>query len=573
MNFKDFFRNINIPVIIYREDECKTVVYENRSAIIQFNPLAKNQSWEYIDSNTPITSLLKLSGDDFANFLSALDESDGDVTNFNTMIQLYSGESTPVTIAANRLRIDEISYVEIFVYAMRSEYTTPTHALAAALEVAHKANSTDESIDNILAFAGNYINVSRSYIFESISDTLTSNTYEWCAPGIDPMINELQNLPKEAYSYDNIIEHGLAITDDIRNLPVPDRAILEPQGIKSLAIIPINYRGVTFGYVGFDDCSHYRKWSSDEIHFLQSLADMLAAQVERRNSEYTVRYSLDVLNIVTDTTDNMIFVIDLVGRFLFANSAVARAVKMPSNNFMRKNAKRILERWAGPLSNDDFSQLLINANLHKDKTNSWEFYNRKNGKWYLIRSSIIKWINGKDVYLIYLTEITGQKEYEARLEYAASTDMMTGLYNREWARQLLQNILDHKGSLCENSLVFIDLDALKKTNDKYGHSVGDAMILRTIELISMRIRKSDALCRWGGDEFVLITRADEKQTLSQIKDIQTLIDQHNKSQKDVYTVSFSYGIVGINANSKQTVDSLIQEADKKMYANKVRNEG
>src|SRR5699024_7770650 len=136
------------------------------------------------------------------------------------MLQLYSGESTSASLAANRVTIHDVNYVQVFIHSAHSKHASQTYAqaLAAALEVAYKAETTDKSIDNVLAFAGNYIDVSRSYIFESISDNLTSNTYEWCAPGVAPAINELQNLPKEEYSYDNIIENGLAITDDIRNL-------------------------------------------------------------------------------------------------------------------------------------------------------------------------------------------------------------------------------------------------------------------------------------------------------------------------------------------------------------------
>ncbi len=573
MNFGDFLRNVNIPVIVYREDDAKTVVYENRNAIMQFNPLAKSQDWQYIDSNTPITSLLKLPQSDFDDFFAILDDTDGDITNFNTTIQLYSGESTPVSLAANRVTINNVSYVQIFVYSIHSEHLSLTHAqaLAAVLEVAYKATTTDESIENALAFSGNYINVSRTYIFESISDDLTSNTYEWCAPGVVPAIEQLKNLPKDEYSYDDIIENGLAITDDIRNLSEEDQVILEPQGIKSLAIIPIYYRGAPLGYVGFDDCSHYRKWSSGEVQFLQSLADILASLLARRNAEQSIRYSLNVLNVVTDNTENMIIVVDPhKNEFLFANSAVARSVGTPANELIGQNAREIMQIWAGSLNQKEFNQLMGITYLGDSDSRSWEFNNAKNGKWYLARGSVIKWIDGKDVYLVNFTEITGQKEYAAQLEHAASTDMMTGLYNREWGRQLLQHILDNKSSSSTNSLVFIDLDSLKKTNDKYGHGMGDAMILRTIEFIKMCIRRSDTLCRWGGDEFVLIVRTDEEQTLALINKIKKLMSEHNETKKDIFKISFSFGIVGIHPNSDQTVDSIIKEADEKMYQDKMR---
>lgn len=573
MSFKDFLHNVNIPAIVYREDDNKTVVYENRSAIMLLNPLAKSQDWKYIDSNTSVTSLLKLKNNNFDEFLAIFNNADGDITNFNTTIQLYTGENIPVSLSANRVIIDSLSYVQIFVYSIQSEHISYAHAqaLAAVLEISYKANSTNESIDNVLAFSGNYIGVSRSYIFESITDTLTSNTYEWCAPGVVPAIDQLKNLPKDKYSYDNIIKNKIAITNDIRNLSDEDRTILEPQGIKSLAIIPIYYRGIPLGYVGFDDCTHYRNWSTSEVQLLQSMADILAALLVRRNAEQNISYSFNVLNLVTDNTENMILVIDRKeNKFLFANSAVSKAVGIPTTELMERDIKEIMERWAGVLNQDEFNQLMGITSFTDHNAHSWEFNNGKNGKWYLVQGSIIKWIDGKEVYLINFTEITGQKEYEAQLEHAASTDMMTGIYNREWGRQLLQNILDNKSPYSAHSLVFIDLDSLKKTNDKYGHSIGDAMILRTIEFIKMCTRKSDALCRWGGDEFVLIVHTNEEKAHELIEKVHVLMNDHNKSRKDIFNISFSYGIVGIHPDSDQTVDSIINEADEKMYLNKMR---
>ena len=571
MNFEDFYRNVNTPVIVYCEDTHLTVVYENRSAIMKFNPITKNKNWDYIEYNTPIASLLQISKETLNDFLQALNDADGNIPHYNMKLKSHSNKETSAFLAANRFLLDGKSYVAIFVNTMLSDNVSLSHAqaLVAAVEVGYKAGSTDQSINNILAFAGNYIDVSRAYIFESISETTTSNTYEWCRLGVPPAIQDLKNLPKEEYSYDKIIENGLAVTDDIRKLPLEDQMILGPQGIKSLAILPIYYQGTPLGYVGFDDCIHYREWTSSEIEFLKSLAEILAFRLIRRNSEKNMQYSLDVLNTVTDNTDNLIFVVDQKGDFLFANSAVARAINMSSVDIAKKNAKKVLEIWTGPLQSDNFRQQIEGIADEENKTLCWEFHNLKNDRWYLVRCSIITWIDGFEVYLLTLTEITGQKKYEAKLKHVASTDTMTGLYNRNWALQLLTQILENNSVLYENSLVFIDLDSLKKINDKFGHDQGDAMILRTVELIQKRIRKSDSLCRWGGDEFLLITRANERQTSLLMEDILNILQEHNASRKDIFTVSFSYGVVEIKPTSGQTVDSIIKEADKRMYAYKM----
>lgn len=574
MNFATLFSNVNTPVIVCREDEQFTVVYENHSAIMNLNPLATDTNWQSRDIDTPLNSILRFSDDGFNKFINQFVIDKSEVSAFKASIQLYTGENTPVSIYTNRLETDEGVYILIFLYKVVSDDASEAHsnALSAALEIAYKAENANASIENLLAFSGNYTNVSRVYIFEAVSDSLTSNTYEWCASGIEPSIDQLKNLPKADYSYDDIIANGLAVTDDIRNLSDEDRAILEPQGIKSLALIPIYSMKKPLGYIGFDDCTHYRKWTPLEVQFLQSLSDMVSSLIERRNYEQNMQYSLDVLKTITDNTDNMLFVVDKKsGEFLFANSTFADAVKMSASSLVGMDSGEILKSWCGDASLGEFSNF---ASPDNDQTShSWDFCNPESCKWYLIRAAVIKWIDGRDVYLLNFTEITGQKEYAAELEYVATRDMMTGLHNRVWARQLIQQILDSSALYNDNSVVFIDLDNLKSTNDTYGHAIGDDMIKRTVELITSRIRKSDTLCRWGGDEFVLVLRAGAEQAERIMNGLHTLVDEHNATKKDIFTVGFSYGIVEINSERELTVDSIIEEADQKMYAQKVQRKG
>lgn len=576
MKFNDFFRNVNIPVIVYRDDEIRKVVYANRSAIMQFSPLSVDGSWSNIDYEEAVSNFLKLPKGDFENFIKLLNKSE-DVTGFSTSVLLYSGENTPVTLSANKTKVDGEAYVQVFVYLQNAGGLPQSHAqaVAATLNLAYKAKTTDEAINCVLAVAGDYVGASRSFIFESVSETLTSNTYEWCAPGVEPAIDQLKELPKEVYSYNEIIANGMAITDDIRMLGPEDRSILEPQGIKALAVIPIFYNDHPLGYVGFDDCANYRRWTPEEVRFFASLAEMLASLITRRDGERNVRYSLETLKTVTDNSDSIVFVSDIyTDKLLFANSAFALSVASSPGELIGQISMVVLRRWAANFGDcDPLSELIGADGQAKKTTHTWEFHNQTSNKWYLFRGSIIKWIDGREVHLEIGTEITGQKEYEAQLKHDASTDMMTGLYLRERGRLLIQQILDNKSSNENNSLVFIDIDGLKQINDKYGHAAGDRMILKTAELITSHIRKSDTLCRWGGDEFILIVRADEPQTDIIMRKIQAQAEAYNTTGENAFPLGFSYGVIGIVPDSGHTVDSLISEADRKMYRQKAETVG
>jgi len=97
------------------------------------------------------------------------------------------------------------------------------------------------------------------------------------------------------------------------------------------------------------------------------------------------------------------------------------------------------------------------------------------------------------------------QEMVVELEQAASTDRLTGTWNRrrleESVRTEMERMARYGHSLC---LLLIDVDRFKPINDQYGHAVGDAVLQRLTSLLQAALRKVDALSRWGGEEFVVL---------------------------------------------------------------------
>jgi diguanylate cyclase (GGDEF)-like protein len=96
-------------------------------------------------------------------------------------------------------------------------------------------------------------------------------------------------------------------------------------------------------------------------------------------------------------------------------------------------------------------------------------------------------------------------EQSRRLKNMAVTDPLTGAYNRryleEQAGQVMESWQRYRHS---STMLLIDVDFFKRINDRYGHGVGDTAIKRLVEVISGRIRAVDTLCRFGGEEFVVL---------------------------------------------------------------------
>jgi diguanylate cyclase (GGDEF)-like protein len=87
----------------------------------------------------------------------------------------------------------------------------------------------------------------------------------------------------------------------------------------------------------------------------------------------------------------------------------------------------------------------------------------------------------------------------------AITDPLTGAYNRRYLELQLEQVLDSwKRYQRPASVLLIDIDNFKRINDKFGHGVGDMALKSLVDVISRNIRTVDTLCRYGGEEFVVL---------------------------------------------------------------------
>ena len=225
----------------------------------------------------------------------------------------------------------------------------------------------------------------------------------------------------------------------------------------------------------------------------------------------------------------------------------------------------------------------------------WEFFDKKQERWYAVKSKMLS-DDGTDYRCSALTDVTdimmlgtesvGEmikltkllKENErlrGLLEYDAGHDAHTGLLNRGQYIHDLSNIYnrdDMKGV----GAVYYDLNFLKRTNDTYGHEVGDQMLFKLSDVLSRQMEGRDNIksYRFGGDEFVtILTDVDSASVDEYIKQTQQLIDEENiKIPFPICDVALgSYFTDEIaEGESGRVVDDAVMAADKRMYNNKVR---
>ena len=152
----------------------------------------------------------------------------------------------------------------------------------------------NEAIQQSLATMGQLIHADRAYLFTYDFDAgLVSNTHEWCADGVAPEIDNLQNFPIE-WMPDWLDAHRSGqpvIVTEVAPMPMDDprHPILKTQGIHSLVTLPLLQDGRCAGFVGFDAVREPRNWQDEEIALLRVLAELYAHFGERVAAERATR--------------------------------------------------------------------------------------------------------------------------------------------------------------------------------------------------------------------------------------------------------------------------------------------
>lgn len=175
--------------------------------------------------------------------------------------------------------------------------------------------------------------------------------------------------------------------------------------------------------------------------------------------------------------------------------------------------------------------------------------------------------------LLLLAHLTLGSQHR-QLERLASTDTLTGLLNRT----VFEALFRHLVALCQRrgeplTLALIDLDHFKQVNDRFGHPVGDRMIVHVGRRIAAGIRESDLLFRWGGEEFLLLLPGcGLAQARHRLEAIRHDLREHPLPEGEggpagaVQTVTLSVGLSEHRAD--ESSQELLQRADDLLYSAK-----
>jgi diguanylate cyclase (GGDEF)-like protein/PAS domain S-box-containing protein len=288
-----------------------------------------------------------------------------------------------------------------------------------------------------------------------------------------------------------------------------------------------------------------------------------------------VRQQLLLAASVFDSSREGILITDAEQRILRANAAFSRLTGYPEAEVLG-NTPRILQ--SGLQSPEFYTQL--KADL--ESRGYWQgevLDRRRDGKIVpvLLSISVVKDAEGEVIHYVALhADISRIKESEARLEYQARHDHLTGLANRLMLHLRVEHALERaRRDGTPLALLMLDLDRFKDVNDSFGHLMGDALLRDVAERLIRRVRNADTVSRLGGDEFtVLLETIDDPAEAARVAEdlIHALNEPFRLPNGNEVVVGATVGIA-IFPDHGDSEEALLQGADAALYQAKAEGRG
>jgi two-component system, cell cycle response regulator len=165
------------------------------------------------------------------------------------------------------------------------------------------------------------------------------------------------------------------------------------------------------------------------------------------------------------------------------------------------------------------------------------------------------------------------KQLQDELTRLSQTDELTGCYNRRYALAVLEREIE--GSTRYRiplSCVMMDIDGFKSLNDRHGHDFGDFALQGVAEILKKGVRDVDVVCRYGGDEFLLLPHTTREGAAILCEQLcEAVRAQLFKKGRVAAGLSLSVGVASLSERGVKDRRSLITRADKELYRAKRRH--
>ena len=456
-----------------------------------------------------------------------------------------------------------------------------------ALRSALNYHTPDEQINEFIRFFGRHIGSDRIYIFEDCKERHgTDNTYEWCAQGVTPEIDRLQNVDMDVIKwwYDTFSKGESIIITDIEDIKEEHRVsydMLKAQNVRNVVVCPLRYKDEISGFFGVDNPpkSDYRGLTTFLdmigtllISFLKLRNSFIKSNKEAKLSSYSSLSKIYASMYLVDVQTKRYHIIKMTDQIAEYLGKDFKMGEYEIRDDFCGHIKNIAEKMCTESQLQESLEFVDISTLEErllgENSITHEFTDKISG-WNRSRFIPVDYDeDGKLLHVLFCIEcIEEEKKRENRLIYLAQTDLMTGLCNRGSGEKKITEFLKEKtgGLLC-----LIDCDKFKSINDNYGHSVGDKVIIAIAEKLQKTCRDSDVVLRLGGDEFAMFMTGMVEQKAAErfFERLFQNIRQIDLAEMQGKKIEMSLGACFYDGDENVSFDELYRNADSAMYQSK-----
>jgi len=308
------------------------------------------------------------------------------------------------------------------------------------------------------------------------------------------------------------------------------------------------------------------------IRLVSIIATQLGNLFQRKRVENELRNIEKKFQSVVQTAADAIILADSSGSIISWNKGAQTIFGYAEEEILYKPLTILMpERYREVHKRGLEKVRSVNASQYLGRTHEFSALG-KDGSEFPIELTVSSW-NMKEIvfYAGVIRDITERKKMQDELTKLATTDTLTGIFNRRKMEELLVMEM-HRATRYKTplSLIIFDIDHFKRINDLNGHSAGDSVLRTLVDIVMKHLRDTDYFCRWGGEEFLILcpeTRLEEAAKLAER--LRTIIANH--IFEGVGYITKSSGVTQFS--EKDTMDSFLKRADDALYRakNKGRN--
>lgn len=156
---------------------------------------------------------------------------------------------------------------------------------------------------------------------------------------------------------------------------------------------------------------------------------------------------------------------------------------------------------------------------------------------------------------------------QEKLKEQATKDPLTGVYNCRYFNEVIERELSRSKRYAHPiGFLMIAVDGFKQINDQFGHQIGDRVLQSVAELLQKRVRETDFVVRYGGDEFLVVLIETDGQTEAVKQGIEEAVTKHEETDALVpFPVTLSIGTAHWNSQEGGSIEQVLEKADQQMY--------